>query len=90
MVAIWLTSHVSSSLSRAKTDPTVAASTGTPVRGGLTFREAHYINEALYETGCLVGMDLMEVNPALMPENAAGTIAIGNSLIRAAFGETLL
>lgn len=32
-------------------DPSVAPSTGTPVRGGLTFREGHYICEALYETG---------------------------------------
>lgn len=38
-------------------DPSVAPSTGTPVRGGLTFREGHYICEALYETGCLVAMD---------------------------------
>jgi arginase len=38
-------------------DPEVAPSTGTPVRGGLTFREGHYICEALYETGCLIAMD---------------------------------
>jgi arginase len=35
------------------------AGTGTPVRGGLTFREAHYICEAIAETGCLVGLDIM-------------------------------
>jgi arginase len=40
-------------------DPTVAPSTGTPVRGGLTFREGHYICEALHETGLLVAMDMM-------------------------------
>ncbi|KAG2019991.1 arginase [Coprinopsis cinerea AmutBmut pab1-1] len=40
-------------------DPSVAPSTGTPVRGGLTFREGHYICEAIYETGLLVAMDLM-------------------------------
>ena len=38
-------------------DPSVAPSTGTPVRGGLTFREGHYICEALHETGALVGLD---------------------------------
>lgn len=38
-------------------DPSVTPSTGTPVRGGLTFREGHYICEALYETGCLAAMD---------------------------------
>jgi len=40
-------------------DPSVAPSTGTPVRGGLTFREGHYICERLYETGLLVAVDLM-------------------------------
>lgn len=40
-------------------DPEVAPSTGTPVRGGLTFREAHYICEAVASTGKLVAMDMM-------------------------------
>nr|APV46198.1 arginase [Ustilago esculenta] len=72
-------------------DPSVAPSTGTPVRGGLTFREGHYICEALYETGCLVALDLMEVNPSLLEHREAQqTIAVGCSLIRAAMGETLL
>ena len=46
-------------------DPTVAPSTGTPVRGGLTFREGHYICERVWETGRLVAVDVMEVNPTL-------------------------
>ncbi|KAI5449572.1 Arginase, catabolizes arginine to ornithine and urea [Naganishia albida] len=73
------------------TDPSVAASTGTPVRGGLTFREGHYICEAIAETGCLVALDIMEVNPTLGSENAVEqTVAVGCSLARAALGETLL
>lgn len=40
-------------------DPSVAPSTGTPVRGGLTFREAHYIVEAIAETNLLVSLDIM-------------------------------
>ena len=40
-------------------DPTIAPSTGTPVRGGLSWREAMYICEAVSETECLVAMDLM-------------------------------
>lgn len=72
-------------------DPSVAPSTGTPVRGGLTFREGHYICEALAESGCLVGVDLMEVNPSLMdPRDVEATVAVGCSLIRSALGETLL
>ncbi len=46
-------------------DPTVAPATGTPVRGGLSFREGHYICEAIAETGRLVAVDVMEVNPSL-------------------------
>lgn len=38
-------------------DPSVAPSTGTPVRGGLTFREGHYICERVWETGCLAALD---------------------------------
>ncbi|PSR83035.1 hypothetical protein PHLCEN_2v5839 [Hermanssonia centrifuga] len=72
-------------------DPTVAPSTGTPVRGGLTFREGHYICEAIYETGCLVALDIMEVNPSLANEEAVKqTVAVGCSLARSALGETLL
>ncbi|KAF4615206.1 hypothetical protein D9613_003196 [Agrocybe pediades] len=72
-------------------DPTVAPSTGTPVRGGLTFREGHYICEAIYETGLLVALDLMEVNPSLENEESVKqTVAVGCSLLRSALGETLL
>ncbi|KAI0822717.1 Ureohydrolase [Trametes gibbosa] len=72
-------------------DPSVAPSTGTPVRGGLTFREGHYICEAVYETGCLVALDIMEVNPSLADSDSVkATVAVGCSLARAALGETLL
>lgn len=72
-------------------DPTVAPSTGTPVRGGLTFREGHYITEVVAETGCLVALDIMEVNPSLLdPRSVEMTVAAGCSLTRASLGETLL
>ncbi|KAJ2715604.1 Arginase, catabolizes arginine to ornithine and urea [Coemansia spiralis] len=72
-------------------DPSVAPATGTPVRGGLTFREGHYICEAVAETGCLVALDLVEVNPALGdPDSLRQTVAVGCSLVRCSLGETLL
>jgi len=46
-------------------DPTVAPGTGTCSRGGLTYREAHYICEELVETGRFESMDIVEVNPSL-------------------------
>jgi len=72
-------------------DPSVAPSTGTPVRGGLTFREGHYICEAIYETGLLVALDLMEVNPSLADDaSVRQTVQVACSLVRSALGETLL
>lgn len=73
-------------------DPHFAPATGTLVRGGLTFREGHYICEEIAETNRLVSMDLMEVNPELGEDEIAikTTISVGCSLIRSALGETLL
>jgi len=43
----------------------IAPHTGTAVRGGLTYREAHFVAEAVAETARLGSMDLVEVNPKL-------------------------
>ncbi|KAK3313958.1 arginase-like protein [Apodospora peruviana] len=64
-------------------DPMWAPSTGTPVRGGLTLREGDYICECVHETGSLVAVDLVEVNPSLAPESDIGaheTVRAGCSL----------
>jgi len=75
-------------------DPLWAPSTGTPVRGGLTLREGDYIAECVHETGSLVAMDLVEVNPTLEPGvndiGAHETVRAGCSLVRCALGESLL
>lgn len=75
-------------------DPMVAPSTGTPVRGGLTLREGDYIAECVHETGSLIAMDLVEVNPTLEPGindiGAHETVRAGCSLVRCALGESLL
>lgn len=62
---------------------------GTPVPGGLTYREGRYIAECIHATGAMVSMDLVEVNPTLGSSPDA-TVRIGCSLIRSALGETLL
>merc|ERR1712137_607995 len=46
-------------------DPSIAPSTGTPVPGGLTFREGAFVCEYLAETNRLCSMDITEVNPLL-------------------------
>lgn len=75
-------------------DPMVAPSTGTPVRGGLTLREGDFIAECVHETGSLIAMDLVEVNPTLEPGindiGAHETVRAGCSLVRCALGESLL
>lgn len=77
-------------------DPIFVSATGTPVRGGLTFREATFICESVAETGCLVSMDLVEVNPSIRQDGTAGeqelrkTLDIASSLVQCALGETLL
>ncbi|KAL4992114.1 arginase [Aspergillus falconensis] len=71
-------------------DPQWAPSTGTPVRGGLTLREGDFICECVHETGNLISMDLVEVNPSLEAVGASDTIRTGCSLVRSALGDTLL
>ncbi|KAF2274820.1 Ureohydrolase [Westerdykella ornata] len=71
-------------------DPLWAPSTGTPVRGGLTLREGDFICECLAETGSLVAVDLVEVNPSLEEHGASETVRTGVSLVRCALGDTLL
>lgn len=71
-------------------DPQWAPSTGTAVRGGLTLREGDYIAECVAETGSLIALDLVEVNPSLESEGAHETIRAGCSIVRCALGDTLL
>ena len=71
-------------------DPRFAPSTGTAVRGGLTLREGDFIAECVHETGSLVALDLVEVNPSLEEEGAAETVRSGVSIVRCALGDTLL
>ncbi|KAL0254940.1 Arginase, catabolizes arginine to ornithine and urea [Diplodia seriata] len=71
-------------------DPQFAPSTGTPVRGGLTLREGDYIAECVAETGSLIALDLVEVNPSLEAQGASETVRAGCSIVRCALGDTLL
>ncbi len=57
-------------------DPRFAPGVGTPVVGGLTFRELHLACEVLAETGKLIGMDIVEVNPILDATNQTAKLAV--------------
>jgi arginase len=67
---IWL------SLDLDALDPQHAPGVGTPVPAGLTQREAHLACELIAETGKLIGMDLVEVNPILDVQNQTASLAV--------------
>lgn len=69
-------------------DPREAPGVGTPVSGGATFREAHLAMETLWDTGRLVSMDLVEVNPVLDEVNHTAELAVG--LMASAFGQRII
>ncbi len=57
-------------------DPRHAPGVGTPVAAGLTQREGHVACELVGETGKLIGMDIVEVNPILDTQNQTGALAV--------------
>jgi arginase len=57
-------------------DPEHAPGVGTPVAAGLNQREVHLVCELISETGKLIGMDLVEVNPILDVQNRTATLAV--------------
>ena len=69
-------------------DPTVAPGVGTPVKGGLSYREAHVVMEMVAETGKMTSMDLVEVNPTLDIRNT--TAEFGTELALSALGKSIL
>ncbi len=69
-------------------DPDEAPGVGTAVPGGMTYREAHLAMEMLADTGRLVGLDLVEVNPVLDERNRTAEIAC--ELILSALGKRIL
>ncbi|HUX47244.1 MAG TPA: arginase [Desulfosporosinus sp.] len=68
-------------------DPAVAPGVGTPVVGGVTYREAHLAMELIAESGLLMSMDMVEVNPILDYQNKTAELAVG--LICSAFGKRI-
>ena len=69
-------------------DPSIAPGVGTPVKGGLDYREAHMVMEVLADSGRLVGLDMVEVNPTLDVRNS--TAELGTELVLSALGMKIL
>ena len=69
-------------------DPTVAPGVGTPVKGGLDYREAHLIMEVIADAGIMTSLEMVEVNPILDQGNASAALAV--ELVQSAFGKKIL
>lgn len=82
------TDYVHVSLDLDAVDPTVAPGVGTPVKGGLDYREAHLIMEVIADAGVMSSLEVVEVNPILDQGNASATFAV--ELVQSAFGKKIL
>jgi arginase len=69
-------------------DPLIAPGVGTPVKGGLNYREAHMVMEIVADSGRLMSLDLVEVNPTLDVRNT--TAQLGTELALSALGMKIL
>ncbi len=68
-------------------DPSVAPGVGTPVPGGLSYREAHLVMELIYDSGAMVSLDMVEANPIL--DICNGTASLAVELILSALGKSI-
>jgi len=82
------TDRVHVSLDMDVFEPDLAPGVGTPVPGGLTYREGHQAMEMLAESGLVASMDIVEVNPILDVANRTGQLAV--DMARSALGARIL
>jgi arginase len=78
--------HVSFDLDSV--DPVYAPGVGTPVKGGLDYREAHLIMEMIADSGRMTSLEIVEVNPILDNRNQSAEFAV--ELVQSAFGKSIL
>jgi arginase len=68
-------------------DPDIAPGVGTPVPGGLTYREAHLALELVAESELAASLEVVEVNPILDRANMTALTAV--ELVASALGKTI-
>lgn len=72
-------------------DPILAPATGTTVRGGLTYREAHFVAEAIARSGNLASAEIVELNPNLSDDDGADeTVELGLQIITSFMGKSII
>jgi arginase len=80
--------HLHVSFDVDSVDPSVAPGVGTPVPGGLSYREAHFLMEGLAESGMVASMDVAEVNPILDDRNRTAEFAA--EIVSSCMGKRIL
>jgi arginase len=80
--------HIHISFDVDSIDPNFAPGVGTPVPGGLNYREAHLLMESIAECGCMSSLEVAEVNPILDLHNSSATFAA--ELIASSMGQRIL
>ena len=69
-------------------DPEHAPGVGSPVRGGVTYREAHLAMEMICDSGNMISMEVVEVNPVIDEVNRTADLAV--ELIMSGLGKRIL
>jgi arginase len=82
------TAGVAVSLDMDFVDPSDAPGVGTPVRGGVTYREAHLAFEMIADSRLMVSLELVEINPVIDEHNT--TAALGVELVLSGLGKKIL
>ncbi len=80
--------HIHVSFDVDSVDPTVAPGVGTPVPGGLSYREAHLLMETIAECGCMSSLEVTEVNPILDQMNKSAEFTA--ELVASSMGQRIL
>lgn len=80
--------HIHVSFDLDSVDPSVAPGVGTPVPGGLSYRETHLIMEAIAECGCMSSLEVTEVNPILDIKNMSAEFA--TDVVASSMGQRIL
>ena len=80
--------HIHVSFDLDVVDPTFAPGVGTPVPGGLSYREAHLLMESIAECGCMSSLEVTEVNPILDNKNKSAEFA--TNIIASSLGQRIL
>jgi arginase len=80
--------HIHVSFDVDSVEPSIVPGVGTPVPGGLSYREAHLIMETIAECGCMSSLEITEVNPILDNQNASAVFAV--ELVASSMGMRIL